>query len=1267
MKDFKWLQFSDLHFSSFDTFDTLLARKALLECLEREKFECDYVFITGDIAHKNKYENVDKHMAEIISRIAVELSNVFWSVGNHDIKRDSRLRKSEILRIRTADNPSLEFDIAMSDEETRTLLTHSGMSDYIREYKRIFGRELSSEEISDAHIYHSFDNLNLVVLNTCLTSCDDDDPHNLLVAESSLIRVLDKITDKNKPLIVIGHHNKEFLHQNEQEKIAMLFESAGVDLYLCGHSHRLGYSRFDDAGSDIHQITCGSGIIGNDTVFSFMFGEYDAAKHTVYITPYSYSDRSAKRFSKDFNLHRRLLENSNDFLLERLAEHKANTVLSEIRIPLEDESLFIRSQRYYDFLRSEEGRFSFLNVDEQIIPKAKMPETRVLGIEDREPRGLMDVLRDASIKDNMLIIGDGGMGKTTAMLQIWEELLNTRSGALPLYIPLNEYKPHPEFIRNYVKQFYGRIDIYELNRDFVLLLDGFNEASGDMLPMTREINALTHQKIDYIRIFITSRSRFLPDQKMDNFQIQTLQPLDDKAVKDYLEEHNFELGDTPIELLRTPMMLTLYTETDSIQKAIKPRRLFDFKHNLTRGELLYNYMLCQVANYVLNGRLDDVNAAWFALFAAAPYIAYMMEKSGTFHIDKKEFANAMSEFQKQIPVENRIESMPGDLQKLISPHMASSLSTEDVLIYQQALLVEEAGQYTFKHQYFRDFFAALHIANTIDGYIKGKSNSLPKEVSGNLWSIYVRDMLGGYYGDYRHSEKYNLDAHTQLHELLGKLRGKSNEDCGLAVNNIIETWRQSRNNRILWEDLSRLDLSHLPLNGVMLSSPHQASKFDGSLISDATFLPQGHSVTVNSAVYSPDGRRILSGADVGTIKEWDRETGGCLWTSPPYGGILISGCDFKGCRYTSPEIEMLVKTFGGRTLNPYLTRVRSEKLFGHTMDINISLGEDTMRNLVITGRNGSGKSTLLLGVKQALEAIFKDDKSGDVTLEFSGDKQQEAHNVLRHEYNQGYFMFTYFQSNHLYDETKSGLWDRLNKTHANMNQLRLEGKHTEAESQAAWLDKIKKLLCDLLETEVEFRLVKGELEIWHKFRGEEPQIRLDKLPDGYSATINIFSSILSHWTDISIPLSRMRGLILIDELEAHLHVQLQKTIFPFLTEQLPNVQFIVVTHSPFILNSVKNAVVFDMERDTVAYRSQDSKYGLQGWTLESILGNILGEDDESKLLSDKLKEFEGYIDCEDNIGASKIYRELHEMMDVENRFLTVLRLQLSAIGGLPND
>jgi hypothetical protein len=55
-------------------------------------------------------------------------------------------------------------------------------------------------------------------------------------------------------------------------------------------------------------------------------------------------------------------------------------------------------------------------------------------------------------------------------------------------------------------------------------------------------------------------------------------------------------------------------------------------------------------------------------------------------------------------------------------------------------------------------------------------------------------------------------------------------------------------------------------------------------------------------------------------------------------------------------------------------------------------------------------------------------------------------------------------------------------------------------------------------------------------------------------------------------------IIIIDEPELHLHVSLQKQIMPMMTKIFPdNTQFIVATHSPFVVTSLENSVVFDLE------------------------------------------------------------------------------------------
>ena len=68
----------------------------------------------------------------------------------------------------------------------------------------------------------------------------------------------------------------------------------------------------------------------------------------------------------------------------------------------------------------------------------------------------------------------------------------------------------------------------------------------------------------------------------------------------------------------------------------------------------------------------------------------------------------------------------------------------------------------------------------------------------------------------------------------------------------------------------------------------------------------------------------------------------------------------------------------------------------------------------------------------------------------------------------------------------------------------------------------------------------------------------------------------NHSFDFYIP-----GIVLIDEIEAHLHLEMQRTILGMLTAMFPNIQFIVSTHSPFILNSISNAVIYDLEKKMI--------------------------------------------------------------------------------------
>jgi predicted ATP-binding protein involved in virulence len=85
------------------------------------------------------------------------------------------------------------------------------------------------------------------------------------------------------------------------------------------------------------------------------------------------------------------------------------------------------------------------------------------------------------------------------------------------------------------------------------------------------------------------------------------------------------------------------------------------------------------------------------------------------------------------------------------------------------------------------------------------------------------------------------------------------------------------------------------------------------------------------------------------------------------------------------------------------------------------------------------------------------------------------------------------------------------------------------------------------------------------------------LPDGYATILRIVTELMLRMEKNRINAYDAKGIVLIDEIEAHLHIELQKNILPLLTTFFPNIQFIVSTHSPFILNSIENAVVYDLE------------------------------------------------------------------------------------------
>ena len=98
------------------------------------------------------------------------------------------------------------------------------------------------------------------------------------------------------------------------------------------------------------------------------------------------------------------------------------------------------------------------------------------------------------------------------------------------------------------------------------------------------------------------------------------------------------------------------------------------------------------------------------------------------------------------------------------------------------------------------------------------------------------------------------------------------------------------------------------------------------------------------------------------------------------------------------------------------------------------------------------------------------------------------------------------------------------------------------------------------------------------------------------------------------------GVILIDELELHLHPKWQRMIAPRLRQVFPNCQFIVSTHSPHILTHVEaeTIVLLTRNNDEIQVKTPSESYGK---SVERILEDIMElETTRPTVVSQKLHE-----------------------------------------------
>lgn len=314
----------------------------------------------------------------------------------------------------------------------------------------------------------------------------------------------------------------------------------------------------------------------------------------------------------------------------------------------------------------------------------------------------------------------------------------------------------------------------------------------------------------------------------------------------------------------------------------------------------------------------------------------------------------------------------------------------------------------------------------------------------------------------------------------------------------------------------------------------------------------------------------------------------------------------------------------------------------HLHGIAIPLSDTVRKHLILTGKNGSGKTSTLESLKEHLEFIVSDqyesyeeakkfynywkEKRDKPVKDEKGLHEKEiykknmdmyagkfqywesgavsscrSYSELREKYKNGQFLLAYYGDKREFRvetyqsiekvnlksfyglEEKPG--NKLAKYLVDLKATKAFAKEQQVNDNTVeridrWFNRLEEVLKEIFSDptlSLEFDVTSFQFTI--REAGHEA-FDFNTLSSGYAAVLEIVNDLIMRME----AQTRLRdgfdteGIVLIDEIETHLHLELQKRILPILTKLFPNLQFIITTHSPFVLSSLENAVIYDLEK-----------------------------------------------------------------------------------------
>jgi predicted ATP-binding protein involved in virulence len=210
------------------------------------------------------------------------------------------------------------------------------------------------------------------------------------------------------------------------------------------------------------------------------------------------------------------------------------------------------------------------------------------------------------------------------------------------------------------------------------------------------------------------------------------------------------------------------------------------------------------------------------------------------------------------------------------------------------------------------------------------------------------------------------------------------------------------------------------------------------------------------------------------------------------------------------------------------------------------------------------------------------------------------------------------------------------------NELRLNSSNEYRDRQ---LEAVRDAIANLLDGFSNLRVRRSPLRMTVDKQGDE--LIINQLSDGEKCLLALAGDLARRLAianpSLDNPLHGY-GVVLIDEIELHLHPKWQRAIIPNLVKTFPNCQFIITTHSPQVISDLKWVHLLRSTSEGIAINRVPSF----GKDSNRILETLMGTPERRQEIKEDLRELFRLIDKGELGNARQLRQELADKMGEED-------------------